>query len=87
MKKVISIIIMCTFILSSFVISVHAGGNDGIISGPIDITEDTEIRQPLKESYTLDELYSILAGDHNFDIPEEGLEFTPENFPLDTGDA
>ncbi len=51
-------------------------------------TPEDNIKQPLKESYTREELYSLLSGDHNFDIPEDGLLFGPENFPLEeSGDV
>ena len=47
--------------------------------GPV----EQDDRIPLKDSYTEEELQAILSGDHNFDIPEEGIKFSAENFPLE----
>ena len=82
LKKFLSLILLTVLVLTSFVIPAYADSVIGEIGteemGPIE-----NDRVPLKDSYTEDELKSILAGDHNFDIPDEGLAFNAENFPLD----
>ena len=81
-KKSLALILLTVLVLTSFVIPAYADSVIGEIGteemGPIE-----NDRVPLKDSYTEDELKSILAGDHNFDIPDEGLAFNAENFPLD----
>ena len=81
-KKSLALILLTVLVLTSFVIPAYADSAIGNIGteemGPIE-----NDRVPLKDSYTEDELKSILAGDHNFDIPDEGLAFNAENFPLD----
>ena len=81
-KKSLALILLTVLVLTSFVIPAYADSVIGEIGteemGPIE-----NDRVPLKDSYTEDELKSILAGDHNFDIPDEGLAFNAENFPLE----
>ena len=84
-KKVLSLILLTVLVLTSFVIPAYADSAIGEIG-----TEETEPiendRVPLKDSYTEEEIQAILSGDHNFDIPEEGIKFSSENFPLAVDD-
>ena len=81
-KKSLSLILLTVLVLTSFVIPAYADSVIGEIGteemGPI----ESDGRVPLKDSYTEEEIQAILSGDHNFDIPEEGIKFSSESFPL-----
>jgi hypothetical protein len=81
-KRYLALVLLTVLVLTSFVIPTYADGTIGEIGteemGPIE-----NDRVPLKDSYTEEEIRSILSGDHNFDIPEEGIKFGAENFPLE----
>ena len=80
-KKSLALILLTVLVLTSFVIPAYADSVIGEIGteemGPIE-----NDRVPLKDSYTEDEIRALLSGDHNFDLPEEGIKFGSENFPL-----
>ncbi len=83
MKRFLSLILLITVLLSTCTFATYADGAlplGDISTEPMEPIE--EPRQPLKEAYTQEEIQAILSGSHNFDIPEEGLIFNSENFPL-----
>ena len=81
LKKILSLILLTVLVLTSFVIPAYADSAIGNI-GTEEMEPIENDRVPLKDSYTEDEIRALLSGDHNFDLPEEGIKFGSENFPL-----
>ena len=81
-KRYLAFILLTILVLTSFVIPTYADSTIGEI-GTEEMEPIENDRVPLKDSYTEEEIQSILSGDHNFDIPEEGIKFSAENFPLE----
>ncbi len=88
MKKFVTLFMVIAILVSACITPAYADGEiplGDISTEPMQPLDQP--RQPLKEYYTRAELDSIFAGTHNFDIPEGGLKFNAENFPLDPAEA
>ena len=81
-KKSLTLILLTVLVLTSFVIPAYA--DSAIGSEEIeDITQPTDTTMQLKESYTQEELNAILAHAYDINVPDGGLDFNNENFPLE----